>query len=148
MGYPDPKHSYVLDADVSNESVGPLLSHRQDSEVRVIAYFSNTLTPHEKNYCMSQKELQAVIKTVKHFRLYFYGRHFTLKSDYVFLRLLCRGWKIFHQVAKWLEIPVEFDDTLEHRARVEHGNANGLSRGKFNNCKQCKFIEQRDSAPS
>lgn len=93
----------------------------------VIAYFRKTLTPPEKNYSITRKELLVVIKAIKHFLLYLYGRYFTLRSDHVLLRWLCRWKEPSHQVARWLEILPKFNYTSKHRARVCHGNANRLS---------------------
>ena len=85
LGYPDPKLPYVLDADVSNDGVGAVLSQVQDGEERVIGYYSKTLTPPEKNYCATRRELLAVVKEVKHFRPYLYRQKFTLRTDHVSL---------------------------------------------------------------
>ena len=37
---------------------------------------------------------------------------------------------------------------IEHRIATKHGNADGLSRIKCENCKQCNRIEKRDGGPS
>lgn len=71
-----------IDTDASDVGVGTVISQLQDGEERVIAYIGLTLTPPEKNYCMIRKELLAVIKAVKHFHPFLYGRHFMLRSDH------------------------------------------------------------------
>ena len=35
---------------------------------KVIAYYSKTLSVAEQDYCVTKKELLAVVKTIKHFR--------------------------------------------------------------------------------
>ena len=67
LGYPDPKLPYVLDTDASNDGVGAVLSQVQDGEERVIGYYSKTLTPPKINYCVTRRELLAMVKRVKHF---------------------------------------------------------------------------------
>jgi len=50
-----------------------------------VAYYSKTLEAAEKNYCITMKELLAVVKAVKHFRTYLYGRTFRLRTDHASL---------------------------------------------------------------
>lgn len=85
LGYPGPKLPYVLDTDASNEGVGAVLSQLQDGEERVIGYYSKTLTPPERNYCVTRRELLALVKGVKQFRPYLYGQKFTLRTDHASL---------------------------------------------------------------
>ena len=147
LGYPDPRISYVLDTDASDVGVGAVLSQVQDSQERVIAYYSKTLAPPERNYCVTRRELLAVVKAVRHFRPYLYGRRFKLRTDHASLQWLCQRREPSHQVARWLEILAEFNYQLEHRAGTKHGNADGLSRRECQDCKQCGRIERRDGGP-
>ena len=55
LGYPDPRLTYFLDTDASKDGVGAVLSQIQDGEERVIGYYSKSLTPPERNYCVSKK---------------------------------------------------------------------------------------------
>ena len=148
LGYPNPGLPYVLDTDASNEGVGAVLSQVQEGEERVIGYYSKTLTPPERNYCVTRRELLAVVKGVKHFRPYLYGQKFTLRTDHASLLWLCQRREPSDQVARWLETLSEFKYTLHHRAGARHGNADGLSRRPCGDCKQCQRIEKRDGGPT
>ena len=127
LGYPDPKLSYILDTDASAVGVG-VLSQVQNEKETVIAYYSKTLSAAEQNYCVTRKELHAVVKAIKHFRPYLYGQTFKLRTDHTSLRWLCRRREPSAQVARWLEILSEFKYNLEHRPGIKHGNGDGLSR--------------------
>jgi len=107
----------------------------------VVAYYSKALSAPEKNYCTTRRELLAVVKAVKHFKPYLYGRTFRLRTDHASLIWLCRRAEPSSQVARWLEILAEF------AYRIEHGNADGLSRRQADGCKQCQNIERRDGGP-
>ena len=148
LGYPDPTLEYVLDTDASDVGVGAVLSQVQQGEERVIAYYSKTLTPAERNYCVTRRELLAVVKAVKHFRPYLYGQKFRLRTDHASLMWLCRRHEPSNQIARWLEILSEFSYTTEHRKGERHGNADGLSRRNCIECRQCERIERRDGGPS
>jgi len=116
LAYPDPAKEYVLDTDASDHSVGAVLSQVQSRSEVAVAYYSKTLAATEKNYCTTRKELLAVVKAVKHFRPYLYGRTFRLQTDHASLIWLCKHAEPSSQVARWLEILAEVSYRIEHRA--------------------------------
>ena len=123
---------------MSAVGVGAVLSQIQEGKERVIAYYSKTLAPPERNYCVTRRELLAVVKAVKHFRPYLYGTKFKLRTDHASLRMLCRCHEPTVQVARWLKILSLFSYQLKHRAGKLHCNANGLSRQTpCLDCTQC-----------
>jgi len=105
-----------------------VLSQVQEGREVVVAYYSKSLSPTERNYCTTRKEMLAVIKSVKHFRHYLYGRKFWLRTDHAFLIWLCKRAEPSSQVARWLEVLAEFSYRIEHRPGKKHSNADGLSR--------------------
>ena len=85
---------------------------------------------------------------MKHFRPYLYGQVFRLRTGHASLQWLSRKREPSHQVARWLELLAEFQYKTEHRQRVKHGNADGLSRRECIGCKPCTRIEERDGGPT
>ena len=85
LGYPDPKLPYILDTGASAVGVGTVLSQIQEGEEQVIAYYSKTLAPLNWNYCVTHRELLAVVKAVKRCKPYLYGTKFELQTDHVSL---------------------------------------------------------------
>ena len=67
LRYPDPKLPYILDTDASVVGVGAVLSQIQEGKEQVIAYYSKSLAPPERNYCVTRRELLLVVKAMKHF---------------------------------------------------------------------------------
>jgi len=120
----------------------------QEGREVVVACYSKLLSSTERNCCTTRKELLAVIKSVKHFRPYLYGRSFRLRTDHASLVWLCKRAEPSRQVARWLEILAEFSYRIEHRPGKKHSNADGLSRRPDKGCKQCLHIERRDGGPS
>ena len=76
LAYPDSSVKFILDTDASNESIGAVLSQCQDKMERVIAYASKSLSKPKRNYCVTRRELLAVVTFVKYFRHYLIGRKF------------------------------------------------------------------------
>ena len=65
--------------DASDTGIGAVLSQISDKgSERVIAYASFSLSRPEQRYCVTHKELLAVVSFVQHFRQYLLGREFTL----------------------------------------------------------------------
>ena len=54
LAYPQPKTEFILDTDASGDGLGAVLSQLQDGEERPVAYWSKTLSPAERNYCVTR----------------------------------------------------------------------------------------------
>ena len=134
LAHPDFEKEFILDTDASDVAIAAVLSQKIDGKEHVIAYASKTLSKCERRYCVTRKELLAVVNYVKHFRHYLYGKRFTLRTDHGSLRWIMNFKNPEGQVARWLEIFSAYDMKIEHRAGRLHGNADGLSRKV---CKQC-----------
>lgn len=134
LTYPDPDEEFILDTDASDQGIGAVLSQTINGEEKVIAYGSRVLTKQEKRYCVTRKELLAVVHFVKAYRHYLVGRKFTLRTDHASLRWLRSFKEPEGQVARWLETLDTYDFDLVHRPGKKHINADALSRGP---CMQC-----------
>ena len=110
----------------------------------MISYYSKCLSKSERNYCVTRKELLAVIKAVQKFQHYLYGRHFMIRSDHGALRWLANFKSPESQIARWLEILSTYDYDIQHRARLVHSNADALSQRPCQaDCSYCKRAEER-----
>ena len=77
---PNNKDPFILDVDASNLAIGAELLQMQDGEEKVIAYSSFTLTPEQKNYCTTRKELLSIVRFTRQFRHYLLGKPFTVRT--------------------------------------------------------------------
>ena len=87
-----------------------------------------TLTKSERRYCVTRKKLYALVHFVKYFRLYLYGKKFTIRTDHGSLRWLMQYKNPEGQVARWLEILSSFDMKIIHLNGRSHRNADGMSK--------------------
>jgi hypothetical protein len=76
----------------------------------------------------------ALIWSLKHFRPYLHGRSIPIRTDYPSLQWLKNVNEPDDQKARWLEILERFDFKIMHRPGKRHGNADGLSRQRCNQC--------------
>ena len=86
LSYPNFSKPFILDTDASDTAIGAVLSQMQGGQEKVIAYASRTLSKSERKYCVTKKELLAVVHFIKYFRHYLYGRQFLVRTDHSSLR--------------------------------------------------------------
>lgn len=148
LGFPDTENQFIVDTDASNTGIGGVLSQKKGDQEVVIAYFSKSLSKPERNYCVTRRELLAVVKTLQHFSKYLLGRKFHLRTDHAALKWLLHFKNPEGQVARWIEQLQEFDFETEHRSGKSHGNADALSRRPCpEDCKHCLKQESRETVP-
>ncbi|GFX54427.1 retrovirus-related Pol polyprotein from transposon 412 [Trichonephila clavipes] len=142
--YPQPDKPFILDTDASNESVGAVLSQEIDGQERVVAYWSKCLSKPERNYCVTRKELLAIVKAIEHFHHYLYGQKFLLRTDHASLNWLMNFRNTEGQVARWIQRLNEYYFDIRHRKGSSHGNADALSRRPCpENCRHCSRVETK-----
>lgn len=145
LAFPNLERPFILDTDASDTGLGAVLSQAtDDGSEQVVAYASKTLSRAERNYCVTRKELLAIVHAVRHFRPYLLGRHFTLRTDHGSLTWLMNFREPGGQLARWLEQLQEFDFEMCHRPGRKHQNADALSQLP---CSQCARNSHDDTEP-
>ena len=138
LAHPQPEGLLILDTDASNVSISGCLSQVQDGVERVLAYGSKALSSAQRRYCTTKRELLAVVKFIKHYRMYLWGRRFLVLTDHASLRWLTNFKDPEGMLARWISVLDTYDFTIQHRPGAKHSNADGLTRQK---CTQCKRQE-------
>ena len=143
LAYPDLSKQFVLDTDASSYGIGAVLSQKDGETEHVIAYFSRTLSPAERNYCATRRELLAIVDAVRHFHHYVYGANFLIRTDHAALQWLRNLRDPEGQLARWLARLGQYDFSVMHRSGQKHNNADSLSRRP---CPSgCRHCSQRES---
>lgn len=149
LRYPNLNLPFVLDTDASAFAMGGVLSQIEDRIERPIAYFSKSFNKPERNYCVTRRELLAVVSSIKHFHHYLYGKNFLVRTDHGALTWLLNFKNPEGQVARWLEVLQTYNFKIEHRPGKQHGNSDGLSRRPCSPCNHCdkKEINYQSKEP-
>jgi hypothetical protein len=63
-----PGKTFILDTDASQTAIGAVLSQEFDGKEQVIAYMSKALNKAKQSYCVTRKELLAVVSSLKHLK--------------------------------------------------------------------------------
>ena len=146
--FPREGAEFILDTDASGESVGAVLSQKsEEGDKKVIAYYSKVLSKRERQYCVTRRELLAVVQAVSHFHCYLYGQNFKIRTDHSALQWLLRFRHLEGQVARWMEVLGEYDFRIEFRPGKGHQNADAMLRRPCvnHNCKHCDRVETREN---
>ena len=135
LAYPDFSRQFVLDTDASDTCIGAVLSQVDgEGQERVVAYGSRLLTKPERQYCVTRRELLAVVTFTKQYRSYLTGQRFLLRTDHGSLTWLRNFKEPEGQLARWLERLEELDFNIVHRRGKKHTNSDALSRLP---CRRC-----------
>ena len=139
LAFPTVNGLFILDTDTSNTSLGAILSQVQGrgGGEKVIAFHSKSLSKNERNYCMTPKELLAVVVAVKTNHHYLCGRQFLIHTDHSALKWLLKFTNPEGQLARWFELLSTYDFNVQHSSGMCHGNADALLRRPCSDCRYC-----------
>lgn len=70
-----------LHTDTSALGIGGILMQKENNTTKPVAYFSRQTTDCESRYHSYDLEMLAVVDSIDHFRVYLYGRQFTVYTD-------------------------------------------------------------------
>jgi hypothetical protein len=142
LQYPNFEREFILTTDASNFAIGSILSQGKIGEDLPIAYASRTLNGAETRYSTIEKELLAIIWSVKHFRPYLFGRKFKIVTDHKPLLWLFSVKDPGSRLARWRLKLEEYDYEIIHKPGKINKNADALSRIKIHPINQ---IENENS---
>lgn len=131
LQYPDFNQPFILTTDASSYAISGILSQGVIPNDLPISYASRTLNSAEINYPTIEKELLAIVWSVKHFRPYLYGRKFTIVTDHKPLIYLFRVKDPGSRLIKFRLKLEEYDYTIVHKPGKHNTNADALSRAYY-----------------
>lgn len=123
LSFPKEQGQFILDTDASNHGVGVVLSQVQNGTEKVIAYYSRVLNKAERNYCITRRELLAIVSSLKSFHHYLYGRKFKIRTDHISIKWLMSFKDLEGQLARWLERLRQYEFEIVHCKGHLHPNA-------------------------
>ena len=109
--------------DASKDGLGCFLMQSE----RVVAYGSQQLKKHERNYPTQDMELAAIVFALNIWRHYLYGEEFKVFSDHKSLKYIFTQRDLNMRQCRWMEYLEDYDFTLRyHPGKV---NVSRKSRG-------------------
>ena len=121
---PDFTKLFDLAADASGVGISVVLSQ----EAHAVYYFSERLSDMKTRYSNYDRELYAVVQSLKFWSHYLLHQEFALYGDHDALRFLHSQKKLSARHGRWVEILQEFSFALRHRPGRENKVADVVSR--------------------
>ena len=115
LALPNNHDPFILDTDSSDAAIRAELIQVQNDSEKVIAYGSFALAPDQRLYCMTRKELLAIVRLTRQYRYYLLGRPFTIRTDRTSLTWLLRFKNPEGKLARWIEELSQYNMILKHR---------------------------------
>ena len=131
LAYPQfgPGHTFVLETDASTLGLGAILSQVQnDGMIHPIAYASQAVDKHERNYGISELETLGLVWAVRYFRPYILGHPCVVYTDHAACLSILNTAKPSGKLARWALTIQEMDLTIKHKAGKKNAGADALSR--------------------
>ncbi len=131
MAFPNLSIPFLLYTDASLHSVGSVLSQHVDGKEHVIAYASHVLSTSERKWSTFDRELFAIVWSVRHFRHYLACHPFTIVTDHkplIGLKKLPLDHDPTGRRARWAVELDLYDWCVRHRKGAKHLNADAMSR--------------------
>jgi hypothetical protein len=133
-----------VDTNACNVGCGGVRFQVEDGEERVIAYCSKMLNKAERNFCVTRRELLAMMRAPEEFHKYVYGREFHLCMDHSALTRILSFKNVEGQSARWIQRLQEYNFNSEQRQGLKHSNANTLPRRPCQEeCTHCHKVEEQ-----
>ena len=142
----DPQLGYRIVTDASDFAIGAILLQDQGQGFQPIAYESRKLQPAELRRNVYEKEMLAVLHSLKTWRCYVEGRPVELVTDHESLKWLMTQKELDRQQAKWVQTLSQFDiDIVYKPGRVNPADA--LSRHPVHRSTEDRIIKAAEEVP-
>ncbi|QRV96903.1 Retrotransposable element Tf2 protein [Ceratobasidium sp. AG-Ba] len=129
--HPDPDKPFILETDASGVAIGAILSQRgEDGYLHPIAYLSKSYNDAQRNYDTANKELLAIVESLKHWRIYLEGtiQPITVFTDHRNLERWKNAETFNRRHARWHMELASFNFEIHYRPGKMSTKPDALSR--------------------
>lgn len=129
LHYPDLSKPFFVATDASLYGVGAVLYQRDDKgRDKYISFISSSLSPSQRRWNTTKRELYAIVVALKKYRKYLWGKRFTIYSDHRALVYLHTQKIANSMMVGWIEVLLDFDFEVIHIPGVLNKLPDQLSR--------------------
>ena len=145
LAHPNFDRPFTLQTDASNQGLGAVLLQADcHGQEKAVAFISRTLTPAERNYSTTEKELLAIVWSFQRFHPYLHGGQVTVETDHQPLLSLIHRPHPPGRLLRWTLALQEYQFTLSYRKGATNLVADSLSRA---DCQAVQFLPETSDLP-
>ncbi|QRV79674.1 Retrotransposable element Tf2 protein [Ceratobasidium sp. AG-Ba] len=129
--HPDPDKPFILETDASGIAIGAILSQRgEDGYLHPVAYLSKSYNDAQRNYDTANKELLAIVESLKHWCIYLEGTILpvTVFTDHQNLERWKNAETFNRRHARWHMELASFNFEIHYRPGKMSNKPDALSR--------------------
>jgi hypothetical protein len=124
----NPDFPTELHTDASSIGYGAILIQKYDGQNKVVAYYSKRTSPSESKYHCYELETLAIVKALRHFRVYLIGIKFTIVTDCNAVKATVNKKEILPRVPRWWTYLQDFNYEIVYRKGSSLSHVDFLSR--------------------
>ena len=112
LGLSQDEGEYVIEVDASQKLLGAVCSQYQNGTLRVIEFASRRLNRSEENFCVTRREILALVFALRQFRPYVLCRHFRIIRPcniLTVLKIRSARWHVILIFCQILILPLNID---------------------------------------
>jgi ribonuclease HI len=115
LNYPDFAKEFVIACDASLYGVAAVIYQEDDKgRHKYVGFISSTLSPSQRRWSTTKRELYAIVLALKKFKTYVYGRSFRIMTDHRALVYLHSQKMVNPMMAGWIETLLDFNFEVIH----------------------------------
>ena len=129
LHYPDMEKQFFVATDASLYGVAAVLYQRdQHGRDQYISFVSSSLSPSQRRWSTTKRELYAIVLALQKFRKFVWGRHFVIYTDHKALIYLHTQKIANPMMIGWIETLLDFDFEVVHIPGIMNKLPDILSR--------------------
>lgn len=115
LNYPDFERDFIIACDASLYGAAAVLYQEDDKgRHKYVGFISSTLSPAQRRWSTTKRELYAIVLALKKFRSYIYGRPFRVLTDHRALVYLHSQKVVNPMMAGWIETLLDYNFEVIH----------------------------------
>ncbi|KAK4509772.1 uncharacterized protein ATC70_007074 [Mucor velutinosus] len=115
INYPDFDKEFIIACDASLYGVAAVIYQEDDKgRHKYVGFISSTLSPAQRRWSTTKRELYAIVLALRKFQTYIYGRAFRVLTDHRALVYLHSQKVVNPMMAGWIETILDFTFEVVH----------------------------------
>ena len=139
LAYPDYSEKFEIYTDASNSQIGSVITQNN----RPLAFFSRKLSDTQKRYNTTEKELLAIVETLKEFKGMLWGQSIVVYTDHKNLIYDAQQMSS-DRVYRWRLLLEEYGPEIIYIKGIDNTVADAISRLMFSKPAQSPLEEQQN----